>query len=483
MATLSPESAAGAQGPDRLASSTLQWPFNSACFDQVLFRTTKQLDFDFCMIDALPRLPSLTYLCLSAASKLTLGNEATSAATSKRNDGRLRISSKAFRLLLSSFNVPVAFAAALARPYMVCGTGFRQVSPQAWDHWCLIPVRTVTPCKVQAKEHTKSTAGSNQLDPFHYIHLSGAKADIRGSYIGLFTQHAPGRGGTTVVLFSLLDPRLRDLIEEPLNRVRAAVRRASGTGVDINPHFVHLVYLSSALRWWNNVLLCFNQELVMHEKQLQNETAADTSAFSLRSKDINTSLHTMAAHLHRYKSELHRVDSILRELQSAKFSTGDEVGNAESNMPQDSLKIDHLMSQLNAIRSFSDELERKVQNILALLFNQIQVTNDRTLQAILTAAQEDNKLSQNIVLQSHELAKRTSFAAIFAMPFFNENEYMKAPAQVWIWTVVTVVSTLFAFAIFARIIRRQTKGDEESGEGGGIPLSTQLPSAVVATTP
>jgi hypothetical protein len=61
---------------------------------------------------------------------------------------------------------------------MVCGTGFRNMSPESWDHWCLIPVRTIVPCKAQAKEHTKSTAGSNQLDPFHYIHLSGAKADI-----------------------------------------------------------------------------------------------------------------------------------------------------------------------------------------------------------------------------------------------------------------------------------------------------------------
>jgi hypothetical protein len=33
------------------------------------------------------------------------------------------------------------------------------------------------------------------------------------------------------------------------------------------------------------------------------------------------------------------------------------------------------------------------------------VTNDRTMQAILTAAQEDNKLSQNIVFESHELAQ------------------------------------------------------------------------------
>lgn len=192
------------------------------------------------------------------------GNEADPPATPSKTLGKLRISSKAFRLLMSSYDVPVAFVTALARPYMVCGTGFRNMSPEAWDHWCLIPVRTIKSCKVQAKEHTKSTAGSNQLDPFHYIHLSGAKADIRGSYIGLFTRHAPSEGGTTVISVSLLDHRLRDLIEEPLKRTRGAVLQASGAGLAVNPHFVHLIYLSSALRWWNNVLLCFNQELVMH---------------------------------------------------------------------------------------------------------------------------------------------------------------------------------------------------------------------------
>ncbi|KAK1999885.1 hypothetical protein LX36DRAFT_459217 [Colletotrichum falcatum] len=341
----------------------------------------------------------------TAVSKLPLRTEANSAAAPSKNYAKLQISSQSFRLLFSSCSVPVAFVTALARPYMVCGTGFRDISPGGWDHWCLIPVRTIAPCKVQAKEHTKSTAGSNQLDPFHYIHLSGAKADIRGSYIGLFTRHAPGEGGTTVISVSLLDHRLRDLIEEPLKRTRETVRHKAGAGLAINPHFVHLIYLSSALRWWNNVLLCFNQELVLHEKQLQKETAADTSAFSLQSKDISTSLHTMAAHLHRYKSELYRVETILCELQSAKFSILDQSGKPNANKPQDSLRIDHLTSQLNAIKSFTDELERKVQNILALLFNQIQVTNDRTLQAILTAAQEDNKMSQNIVIQSHELAK------------------------------------------------------------------------------
>lgn len=66
------------------------------------------------------------------------------------------------------------------------------------------------------------------------------------------------------------------------------------------------------------------------------------------------------------------------------------------------------------------------------------------------------------------------------MPFFDENEYLKAPAQVWIWTVLTVVFTIFALAIFSHIIRRETGAipslgdtnrDVESGKGQGIPLS------------
>jgi hypothetical protein len=199
----------------------------------------------------------------SATSRLSPGTGAQPPAA--RNErGRLQVSKQAFRLLLSTFDVPVAFVTALARPYMVCGTGFRRISSHTWDHWCLIPVRTVASCSAQTKDHTNSTAGSNQLDPFNYIHLSGAKADIRGSYIGLFIRRNTRAGRTTIISFNLLDHRLRGLIEEPLCRARDATGRSSGTGLAISPRFIHLIYLSSALRWWNNVLLCFNQELVMH---------------------------------------------------------------------------------------------------------------------------------------------------------------------------------------------------------------------------
>ena len=78
----------------------------------------------------------------------------------------------------------------------------------------------------------------------------------------------------------------------------------------------------------------------------------------------------MAAHLHRYKSELHRVECILSELNSPKFETFDIVGEdtyRRVGEHQDSLKLEQLMTQLSAIMSFSNELERKVQNILTLV--------------------------------------------------------------------------------------------------------------------
>jgi len=39
-----------------------------------------------------------------------------------------------------------------------------------------MPIRAVIPNRLpDAKMHGKSTAGSNQMDPFDYIHLSGEK--------------------------------------------------------------------------------------------------------------------------------------------------------------------------------------------------------------------------------------------------------------------------------------------------------------------
>ncbi|KAK3385217.1 hypothetical protein B0H63DRAFT_180382 [Podospora didyma] len=504
-------------------SLTHQWELDAACFDP-------EIDDEVDVGDAirnlekeqLARSTSLYMLCAVpcdvnaeprrfSAQDSTLGdNQAVAwlSATQKRNpDGiellesqRLQITSKTFNCLVSALGVPVAFVAAISRPYLVCGTGLRQGLPGgAWDYWSLLPVRVALTCNIEAKDHAKSRAGGNQMDPFHYIHLSGTRADIRGSQIGLFVRGNEGNDGRgmKIIVVNLLDRRLQSFIEGPLLRLRRSVERTLAAGRIITPRLVFLVYVSSVLRWWNAALLSFNQQLVIHEKHLQREIADETSAFSEVSKDINTALHTMAAHLHRYKSELQRIDLILTELLSFQFDTQQAASDNHVQhvaiTEADKLKTERLLSQLHAMVIFVTEMERKIQNILALLFNQIQVTNDKTLQAILRAAQADAKLSQRIAQQSHDLTVRmrddsiamktiavltmtflpaTSFAAILSMPFFTQSTYLTLPSTAWIWAILTSAFTTVAFLVFRHVTKQQrawADADESGDQVGSRP--------------
>jgi len=95
---------------------------------------------------------------------------------------------------------------------------------------------------------------------------------------------------------------------------------------------------------------------------------------------MNKALHIMAAHLHRYKSELGRLGFILSDLLSHRLDMdgddyasgdGDDVDGSSSSgvteSEKEKIRIEQLQSQLKAITDFSDEMERKVQNILTLV--------------------------------------------------------------------------------------------------------------------
>lgn len=170
---------------------------------------------------------------------------------------------------MSRYDVPATFLAAICREYQTCGTGFRNhwissTTGAAWEHWCLLPVRMPVYCRDGDQDHAKSTAGSNQMDPFHYIHLSDAHADVRGSHIGLFVRHDSAAGAVTAICFNFLDGRWPDLVDEPLNRIREVITLRRGSNEPIEPTFVHLIFLSSIVRWWNDVLLAINQQLIAH---------------------------------------------------------------------------------------------------------------------------------------------------------------------------------------------------------------------------
>lgn len=109
---------------------------------------------------------------------------------------------------------------------------------------------------------------------------------------------------------------------------------------------------------------------------LQEEISKETQGFIDTSKDLNIALHIMAAHLHRYKTELNRIGLILSDLRTHRHDMTN-IPTHEDDEPvcsEPSLTVDHeaqrierLASQLRAISNFCDELEKKVQNILALV--------------------------------------------------------------------------------------------------------------------
>lgn len=137
------------------------------------------------------------------------------------------------------------------------------------------------------------------------------------------------------------------------------------------------VFLATFDQWIN----------ISQEINLQEEIANETEGFISTSKVLNASLHTMAAHLHRYKTELQRVDLVLSDLRKHRRDMTyrpkprprdreeygkqvDEKEDDEEEFPpidRELQKIEQLASQLAATSSFADEMERKVQNILALV--------------------------------------------------------------------------------------------------------------------
>lgn len=177
---------------------------------------------------------------------------------------QLRISPRALRHLTSTYEVPLSFISAISRPFEICGTVFRRQSPHVWDYWCQIPVRISSTCKLSANEHAKSTAGSNQMDPFNYLHLDGVERNVRPSTIGLHVQRDHETGRLRVVCFSLLEPRSRAKGEPCLRQLEESLRRRSKEDLQKSPCFVLLLFIAHALRWWNSTLLYFNSELIRH---------------------------------------------------------------------------------------------------------------------------------------------------------------------------------------------------------------------------
>ncbi|KAL8725462.1 MAG: hypothetical protein Q9181_006413 [Wetmoreana brouardii] len=389
---------------------------------------------------------------------------------------KLRISKQAFQLLVSHCDVSVTFMFALSRFYLPNGRAFRcfqdPTSHQHWRQWYFLPFRVQVPCSDKQKSHATSRTGSNQMNPFHYLHLPNMEVDIRGSQIAIHLSHDTRKDATTVICFNFIDGRWAKIVEEPQNRISEALRD-SRTPRD--PMFVHFVCLTSIARWWNHALHSVNEQLIAYEEMLQEEKMTEDSSTNTFYNEGSKALHAMAAHIQRYGTELDSLEDTTAEL--AKWF--DVLQRPNSAFLT---SIEQVRSQLKATNAFVKEQEKKTQNILALLFNRMQITNDRRMEAVLRATQQEAAYSRQVVERSQELAEEmkkdsvsmktiaimtlfflpaTSFAAVLAMPFFSNDEYLSNNTTVWVWVVLTVPTTAVAYA-FYHFWRKHEAGKRKS---------------------
>ena len=85
----------------------------------------------------------------------------------------------------------------------------------------------------------------------------------------------------------------------------------------------------------------------------------------------NQSLHCMAAHLHRYRSELRSLAHIVEDIRSYNSHLHNDFvdrGMRESSSLESIIAaIDQITSHVSGISTFRDELQQKIDNVLALV--------------------------------------------------------------------------------------------------------------------
>jgi hypothetical protein len=129
--------------------------------------------------------------------------------------------------------------------------------------WYLLPLRVQYKCNDKAKEHEGSTAGSNQMNPFHYLlHLSDVGIDIRGSRIAIYSRFNFDGKSTVTIAISFMDGRWSRAALEPKKRINEAWNVKGRLATPQTPFDIHCIYFSSALRWWTNALDSVNNQLM-----------------------------------------------------------------------------------------------------------------------------------------------------------------------------------------------------------------------------
>ncbi|KAH6703105.1 hypothetical protein BKA61DRAFT_192534 [Leptodontidium sp. MPI-SDFR-AT-0119] len=330
------------------------------------------------------------------------------------NSAKLRTSPSSFRILITKLQLPAPFVYALSRYHLPCGRGFNtRKAPQrnatVHEMWYFLPLRVQYKCNDKAKEHEGSTAGGNQMNPFHYLlHLSDVGVDVRGSRIALFSRHDSTGKMMATLAISFMDGRWSKTALEPKIRIKESWDRCEDVDSAKDPFQVHCIYFTSALRWWTNTLDGVNEQLMAHERRLHE--AIDTESQVNILGVLNKALHAVAAHLQRYNTELKSIQETWQDIIDCRHRY--QMAHARAVEDMEATDFDQVTSHLKQLRAFLKELMAKVQNNLALLFNCIQLTNDRrmvangeNMHAILLASRDEARSSKEIAEQSIKLSE------------------------------------------------------------------------------
>lgn len=180
---------------------------------------------------------------------------------------KLRISTEAFRTLICRFEICPSFVMAVSQHYLPSSQCSAFLSPPQHatfsEFWYLLPVRVKVECNDQQGAHATSPSGSNQMNPFHYLHLEDTAVDIRGSRIAIFFRYCKTRKYSKLVAVNFMDGRWSRPVEEPKMRIKESLESPQLLTED-DHFFPHVIYVSSVLRWWINSLTGVHDQLIIY---------------------------------------------------------------------------------------------------------------------------------------------------------------------------------------------------------------------------
>lgn len=105
------------------------------------------------------------------------------------------------------------------------------------------------------------------MNPQNCLHLLHPDVDIRGFKIAIYYLFRKETNEATSVVFNFQDGRWRKAIEEPIVRIRDIYRGCESVHLARDPVYVQTAFLSSVLRWWNNSLNSFNDQLIAYVRR------------------------------------------------------------------------------------------------------------------------------------------------------------------------------------------------------------------------